>query len=169
MTAVDDLPTAPLELSSAEACAAASITYRQLDHWARQGHLGEHRLPGSGHVRTWTEADADHLCLMAALVRSGFLPEAASRLACTLTDQTEADIDGPFRIVRTDRPTNSTRLTPAELAEDVEFLLDAGDHPTRIAARLDTTVGALEKRLRTNGHRALATRYARAIRQETPR
>lgn len=62
-----------------------------------------------------------------------------------------------------------------DLIEDVEFLLAWGEHPQRIAARLGTTVTAIEKALRTYGDRDHARLFAaehkgrRAEQQRRPR
>lgn len=58
----------------------------------------------------------------------------------------------------------ATRL--ADLIEDVEFMLEAGESPAMIAARLHTTPAALEQRMRRNGHPDLARPFeaeARAV------
>lgn len=70
-------------MTSADLCTHAGITYRQLDHWARQGYLGERaqRNTGSGYERHWTGTEATKVRRMALLVRAGVGPAAAAVLA----------------------------------------------------------------------------------------
>lgn len=49
------------------------------------------------------------------------------------------------------------------VAEDVEFLLEQGEHPTAIASRMGRTVGALDILLRRAGHKHLATPFQREL------
>jgi len=66
--------------TSAEACNAAGITYRQLDYWTRSGYVtpvGGRATPGSGARRRWTR---QHVAVLAVLAKvSGVV--VISRLA----------------------------------------------------------------------------------------
>ena len=55
-----------------------------------------------------------------------------------------------------------THRDPEAVVEDVRFLLDVGEHPERIAARLDTTLSALARQLSRWGSRDLAIPFERA-------
>lgn len=57
------------------------MTYRQLDHWVRRGYLHPRGGEGSGHHRKWPPDEVEVGVRMAVLVRSGYLPAAAARLA----------------------------------------------------------------------------------------
>lgn len=65
--------------TSAEACNAAGISYRQLDYWTRSGYVtpvGGNATPGSGARRRWT---TQHVAVLAVLAKvSGVV--AISRL-----------------------------------------------------------------------------------------
>jgi hypothetical protein len=54
-------------------------------------------------------------------------------------------------------------ITPADLLdaliEDCEFLLEQGEHPARIAARLGRTPHALDQAFRRRGRGDLAARF----------
>lgn len=72
------------------------ITYRQLDHWTRQGWLrAENATPGSGHARVWPPEELMVAGLMRRLTLAGF---SASRAAAMARDAVEtADlVDGSF-------------------------------------------------------------------------
>jgi len=66
--------------TSAEACNAAGISYRQLDYWTRSGYVtpeGGQATPGSGARRRWSR---QHVAVLAVLAHvSGMV--AISRLA----------------------------------------------------------------------------------------
>lgn len=60
----------------------ARISYRQLDFWARAGHIpGVERLCqlGSGVPREWSDREAHFVCVLARLVRAGVLAGKASK------------------------------------------------------------------------------------------
>jgi hypothetical protein len=61
----------------------AGLTYRQLDHWSREGLA--HPLPrertGTGHVRLYPFAEVQRLVLMARLTRAGMFPATAHDVA----------------------------------------------------------------------------------------
>lgn len=67
-------------MNSSTAADRAGITYRQLDHWIRKGYING-ALPGSGNPRTINGHEADVVRDMAALVRAGFRPDVAARIA----------------------------------------------------------------------------------------
>lgn len=67
-------------MNSKTAAERAGITYRQLDHWIRKGYVNG-SLPGQGNPRRIPEPEADIVRDMAALVRAGFRPEVAARIA----------------------------------------------------------------------------------------
>lgn len=51
-----------------------------------------------------------------------------------------------------------TERTTADVIEDVEFMLDMGEWPARVAARLRMDQGSLFSLLRRNGREDLAAR-----------
>jgi DNA-binding transcriptional MerR regulator len=67
-------------MNSQRAADRVGITYRQLDHWIRQGYIRA-SLPGSGNPRDISGAEAEVLRYMAALVSSGVQPTMAAHLA----------------------------------------------------------------------------------------
>lgn len=67
-------------MKSYEAVKALGITYRQLDHWIRQGYIGGGN-PGSGHQRELSIEEFAELAAMAALVKAGFTPAVAAQMA----------------------------------------------------------------------------------------
>ena len=70
--------------SSAEVIEAAKISYRQLDYWCRNGHLGDElwQGPGAGNPRAFTLAQRDRIVRMGDLVRLlGVSPARAAQLA----------------------------------------------------------------------------------------
>jgi len=65
-----------------EVCDLANVTYRQLDHWTRTGHLTDPRpVLGSGIPRGYTLPELIEVANMGALIRAGFRVEAAAKLA----------------------------------------------------------------------------------------
>lgn len=50
---------------------------------------------------------------------------------------------------------------PHILIEDVDFMLSTGEHPWRIAQRLDMTLAAMSRALRRAGRHDLACRFER--------
>lgn len=57
---------------------------------------------------------------------------------------------------RTSRPTYKYNL------EDVDWMLECGEHPERIAARVGATIASIEARYRTAGEHAKANTFARS-------
>lgn len=78
--------------TSAEACNAAGISYRQLDYWTRSGYITPQgaAMPGSGARRRWT---AQHVAVLAVLAQvSGIVPIGRlGQLAAYLHDLPVAD------------------------------------------------------------------------------
>ena len=69
-----------------EVCDLANVTYRQLDHWTRTGHLADPRPPGVvgsgyGKARTYGLPELIEVANMGALIRAGFRVEKAAQLA----------------------------------------------------------------------------------------
>jgi DNA-binding transcriptional MerR regulator len=61
---------------------ATGITYRQLDHWIRRGHLHpDNATAGSGIAREWSNDELAVAVRMARLVKAGLSPEHAARAA----------------------------------------------------------------------------------------
>lgn len=77
---------------------AAGITYRQMDHWTRQGYIDDsEKTPkytltprgyvgtpapkGSGYWRSYSEVERQITIIMADLIRSGFKVENAASYA----------------------------------------------------------------------------------------
>jgi len=73
-------------LSAAE---QAGITYRQLDHWTRQGWIkAEPRIarrldwpPGSGHPRSYPQVEVEIAGRMGRLVKAGVTARVAAQVA----------------------------------------------------------------------------------------
>lgn len=58
------------------------VSYRQLDYWARVGHLRPTEpTPGSGIAREWTETEIAVASLMGRLTNAGFDLAVAARVA----------------------------------------------------------------------------------------
>ena len=53
------------------AAEAAGITYKQLDHWTRLGHLRPERDWGTGYARIWTDAEVEVARRMGRLTAAG--------------------------------------------------------------------------------------------------
>lgn len=85
-----------VSLSSPQVVQQTGITYRELDHWARKGHIsprlipgqGKRRhpdrdpnTPGSGHSRRWMPEEVAIIGTMVRLSRAGIPPALASRIA----------------------------------------------------------------------------------------
>jgi DNA-binding transcriptional MerR regulator len=69
-------------MTSADVCARAHITYRQLDHWTRRGYISpSNGQTGTGVGRQWTRAEADHIRRMAALIQFGVEQKTAAAIA----------------------------------------------------------------------------------------
>ena len=59
----------------------AGVTYRQLDHYVRQGYLKPAHEGGSGRQREWTRAELDVARVMGRLTAVGLRLETAHRIA----------------------------------------------------------------------------------------
>lgn len=65
------------------------VTYRQLDHWVREGYLmptslngvGAVATPGTGRSRIWTGHEYDVAMMFARLVAAGFTPSKIGDIA----------------------------------------------------------------------------------------
>ncbi|MFC6081031.1 hypothetical protein [Sphaerisporangium aureirubrum] len=68
-------------------------TYRQVDHWIRQGWLQPHTRGGSGHPRVWPLTEARIRDLMGRLVTAGLTPAAAADAA-----RLHITLGGPVRL-----------------------------------------------------------------------
>jgi len=69
---------------SPEVCAFAGCTFRQLDYWCRTGRVPGVDMwdrPGSGGRREFTRAQAEHVRLLAALLRAGLTIDIATTIA----------------------------------------------------------------------------------------
>lgn len=79
-------------LDAPSLCAAAGVTYRQLDSWTRLGLVpSQRRHAGSGYPRTYPPEAVRVAIIMAALVRAGFTVAAAHRIATARPESTEGD------------------------------------------------------------------------------
>lgn len=86
---------------STEVMRRAQINYRQLDHWVTRGYLMPSKAnPGSGSQREFPESELEVAEVMADLVRAGFLPARAERLARGLLHMGSVLLDGGFVISR---------------------------------------------------------------------
>lgn len=85
MTAADLVEETAVEptYTSPQVCHLADVTYRQLDHWCRQGYLPEHQ-PGAGSQRRFDATELDTVRLVAHLIAAGFTVEAAFGIAARL-------------------------------------------------------------------------------------
>jgi len=92
-------------LTSQEVCAAAGVTYRQLDHWARLGWLQpEPRIEtGSGNNREWSDTEVQVVKAIARLLEAGFTPRAAMETARAFVDgqRTWVFLPGPTKLLLT--------------------------------------------------------------------
>lgn len=68
--------------SAVDIITAASLSYRQLDHWTRCGYIKTRtNKKGSGHPRDYSDAEMAVAVRMARLVNRGFTPKAAAQIA----------------------------------------------------------------------------------------
>lgn len=83
---------------SPDVCRLTGATYRQLDHWARNGYVqpdhattragipvavkGDPAAPGSGNLRRWSAHEVRQVRLMVRLTNAGLTPAAAARVVC---------------------------------------------------------------------------------------
>lgn len=74
------------------------LTYRQLDYWTRKGYIhATASNPGSGHYRTWPEAEQRIAERMARLIKAGFRVDAAAVAARTfVNDQANEAAPGVY-------------------------------------------------------------------------
>jgi len=71
-------------MTSRDVCDLAGCTYRMLDYWCRTGRVPDvdpYESPGSGGRREFTRKQAEHVRLLAALLRSGLSMNLAHRIA----------------------------------------------------------------------------------------
>lgn len=75
--------TATIETYTAtEAAARAGVTYRQLDYWARAGHLTPSvEADGSGTKRRYTTAEVDQAQILGRLHALGVRPGPATNIS----------------------------------------------------------------------------------------
>jgi hypothetical protein len=59
----------------------SGVTYKQLDHWARLGHLRPEGGNGTGNPRLWTEHEVHVAEIISDLRRAGLELAAAARVA----------------------------------------------------------------------------------------
>lgn len=82
-----------LHLTSAQVCAGAGLTYRQLDYAVRMGYVPlPNPQPGTGYPRGFTRAQAEIAAVYAGLLRQGLAAQHAghqARHGTTLIDTTE--------------------------------------------------------------------------------
>lgn len=73
------------EVKAADVVRYAEISYRQLDHWCRQGYLkplGHHGAnPGSGRDREFSRDEANKAKMMQCLISLGFEVHLAEKVA----------------------------------------------------------------------------------------
>lgn len=72
-------------MNASDLCDYADITYRQLDHWCRQGYIkaqGENgNTPGSGIHREFSDDEADKARNIRCLTHVGFEVHQAEKIA----------------------------------------------------------------------------------------
>lgn len=95
MLAMPTAATPAHTYSSVEACAAAGITFRQLDYWDRT-RLVVPTLParGSGSHRRYSYGDVLALAVIAELLRAGLSLQAVRKIADRFIGLTSDDVDG---------------------------------------------------------------------------
>ena len=75
-------------MSSQEAMNQAGITWRQLDHWTRLGLVRtEERIKASGYRRTYVMPEVHIMWVMGRLVRNGFDPSRAAKIARIIVEK----------------------------------------------------------------------------------
>lgn len=99
MTATDD---APVVMTGPTLADHAGITYRQLDHWVRQGwlrpaHVVGHPSRGTGHRRVFMGLEIVKAEHMGRLVNLGARPAVAAEVAWQLAEAGTA-MFGPYRV-----------------------------------------------------------------------
>lgn len=61
---------------------AARVTYRELDHWTTRGYLiPDEQHPGTGHIRRWSQREAEVARVTRRLRDAGFRLHVAASLA----------------------------------------------------------------------------------------
>ena len=69
-------------INSSALCELLGCTYRQLDHWTRQGYVpASDPCPGTGFGRVYPLEAIAVAAAMAAFVRAGYTPAAAAHYA----------------------------------------------------------------------------------------
>lgn len=95
-----DIPAG--HVTGSDLCAAADISYRQLDHWTRLGYLHPiEATPGSGYVRAYPSSELATAQLVRRLLDAGMKPREAFTLARDLLEHGHALLAG----IRIDLPT----------------------------------------------------------------
>ena len=78
-------------LGASQVCEYAGITYRQLDHWTRQGYLVPHiNAKGSGSQRYYSIPQVVTIAIVAAMVRQGMRPSNAFAFAQSMVQEVAA-------------------------------------------------------------------------------
>ena len=70
-------------MNAVELAAHVGVTYRRVDYWIRIGYIkpiGDSR-PGTGHERVFSLREVEVCAWMAELIRAGFRPGIAARIA----------------------------------------------------------------------------------------
>lgn len=80
-------------MKASDLCRATGISYRQLDHWCRQGYLSAQgqvgNTPGSGHQREFTTTQVRKARSMKCMIDLGFEVWLAEKVAQLLIDNPE--------------------------------------------------------------------------------
>lgn len=74
-----------------------TVSYRQLDHWIRNGYVHTQHGQGSGCARTITDDELNIVAWMGHLTAQGFTPARAATLGRILAEQGWADL-GSLRL-----------------------------------------------------------------------
>jgi DNA-binding transcriptional MerR regulator len=103
----------PASVPAMTVVAVCGITYRQLDHWSRMGWIRADKRPprrpdreaGSGHPRSYPQAEVRIADLIGQLSRAGIVTSVAGRLA---RQKDQAAIDHILWMLRdeTSRPNS---------------------------------------------------------------
>lgn len=73
---------------------ATGVSYRQVDHWCRQGYLKPlQATPGSGYARIWPAVERDVALLITRLQAAGVELATAARIARSLADSGSNRVD----------------------------------------------------------------------------
>jgi hypothetical protein len=68
-------------MNTVKLCELAGVSYRQLDHWTRNGWLKPIGGTGSGNDRDWPPSECDIAVSMGRLVKYGIMPSLAHDIA----------------------------------------------------------------------------------------